>query len=90
MTFSEDGNPDNIPAEDPNDPNKEYINFAKRELISGIIMEINLYQQSAYNFPILQPVYTFLLELPHMVEKDMQTVSLLLESKKLNQMMKKF
>lgn len=90
LTFSEDGNPDNVPAEDTSDPSKEFINFAKRELISAIVMEISLYQQSDYPFPVMEPIYTFLMDLPHMSEKDMQTVSLKLESKKLSQIMKKF
>ena len=70
LTFIEDGNPDNIDGQ---------INFKKREMIHGTIQEIQLYQTTLYPFPPVEPIYTFLTDLPYCGEKELFDVSLILE-----------
>ena len=72
LTFAEDGNPDYI-------DDKNIINFAKREIICNIIRKIQLNQHPPYNFPIVQPLHTFLQQLPYFTEKDLYDLSLLRE-----------
>ncbi len=55
LTFIEDGNPDSM---------NDLINFTKREMVYNTIAEIKNFQQTGYNFPIIEPVHTFLLDLP--------------------------
>lgn len=66
----EDGNPDEL----QND--KELINFAKREIICSIIRHFQLNQHPPYTFPVVEPIHTFLSELPYLGEKDLYTLSL--------------
>jgi hypothetical protein len=73
LTFTEDGNPDDLQG------NKELINFGKRELICNIIREMQLNQQPAYTFPVVEPIHTFLTELPYAGEKELYELSLLRE-----------
>ncbi len=70
LTFTEDGNPDELQN------NKELINFAKRELIYNIIVQVQLNQQKTYTLPIVEPLYTFLLEVPTLNEKELYELSL--------------
>lgn len=60
LTFIDDGNPDMV-------DNK--INWNKRELTYRVLSEIELYQQVPYNFPPVEPIRTFLTELPGINEK---------------------
>jgi len=76
LTFMEDGNPDTLPSKPSKTP---LINFAKRELVYNVVRELQLYQQSAYKFPIVEPIYTFLTALPFGDEKDLYELSLLRE-----------
>jgi len=76
LTFMEDGNPDMSP---PKTGKLKLINFAKRELIYNVIRELQLYQQNAYKFPVVEPIHTFLLSLPFGDEKDLYELSLLRE-----------
>lgn len=48
LTFTEDGNPDHL-KEDPS-----MINWQKRTLISKFVNQIKLYQQSEFNFPVVE------------------------------------
>jgi hypothetical protein len=73
LTFTEDGNPDELQN------SKELINFVKRELICNIIREVQLNQQPAYTFPVVEPIHTFLSELPYAGEKELYELSLLRE-----------
>lgn len=70
LTFIEDGNPDNING---------FINFKKRDLISGVVKEIKTYQNTSYTFPVVEPIHTFLLELPSCSESQLYTLSLVRE-----------
>jgi len=76
LTFMEDGNPDNIKGAVSG---KQLINFTKRELINNVIMEIKLYQQSAYQFSPLEPLRYLLEALPCSEEKELFDLSLLRE-----------
>jgi len=79
LTFTEDGNSDSL----NNDP--RVINFAKRELICEIIShEILLNQQQTYKFPVVEPVHTFLIELPSMNEQLLYRLSLQREPREVN------
>eukprot|EP00027_Filamoeba_sp_ATCC50430_P005468 CAMPEP_0168560888 /NCGR_PEP_ID=MMETSP0413-20121227/11301_1 /TAXON_ID=136452 /ORGANISM="Filamoeba nolandi, Strain NC-AS-23-1" /LENGTH=1108 /DNA_ID=CAMNT_0008592221 /DNA_START=186 /DNA_END=3513 /DNA_ORIENTATION=- len=73
LTFAEDGNPDHL----QNDPN--IINVSKREIIGKIIMDLQLNQQQSYSIPVVEPVHTFLTDLPYSNEKDLYDLSLLRE-----------
>jgi len=77
VTFTEDGNPEFVCS--PQAPNKNLINFAKYELISNILLEIQLYQQTAYTFAVIEPIYLFILELPTFQEDELYQLSLKLE-----------
>jgi len=67
LTFTEEGNKDEIEG---------LINFSKRELISGIIEEIKQYQQQSYAFIPKEPMHTFLLQLPAMIDNELFSLSL--------------
>ena len=60
LTFIDDGNPDTVDGK---------INWNKRELTYRVLSEIELYQQVPYNFPPVEPIRTFLTELPGINEK---------------------
>src|SRR5688500_9633776 len=102
LTFAEDGNPDFLKQVFHwTFSNKclmrmkdgKLINWTKRELISKIIMDVQLNQQPSYTFPgisllsfcvaevrkVLEPLYTFLLQLPCAEEKELYDLSLLRE-----------
>jgi len=61
ITFSEDGNSDMIDGK---------INFKKREMIYKIIREILQPQNAAYNFRIVEPLHTFLVDLPYISDTE--------------------
>lgn len=73
LTFTEEGNPDELQN------NKELINYAKRALICNVIREVQLNQQPAYTFPVVEPIHTFLSELAYCGEKELYEMSLLRE-----------
>jgi hypothetical protein len=70
LTFIEDGNPDTIDGQ---------INFKKRELVFKVIQEVQLYQSQPYTYPVVEPIATFLADLPNLGEKELHELSLLLE-----------
>jgi hypothetical protein len=80
LTFTEDGNPDGVASK--NNASIQYINFSKRELICQIVNTVQSYQQMAYQFPPVEPVHTFLRELPSLDEKNLYALSLRLETRK--------
>lgn len=80
LTFAEDGNPDTVPSS--KDPAVQLINFSKRELICQIINTLQLYQSTPYTFPVVEPVHTFLRELPSLDEKSLYALSLRLETRR--------
>ncbi len=59
--------------------NESIINWSKREMISKILQEIKLKQQSSFTFPVVEPINTFLTELPFLEEKELYDLSLLRE-----------
>ena len=67
LTFIGDGNPDRVDG---------LINFQKRELEYRIIADVKAYQQTKYNFTKLEPIYTFLSQLPYFEEKVLYDLSL--------------
>jgi len=77
LTFIEDGNKDYL-----DDPGTTIINFSKRELVYRVIEEIKQYQQTGYDFKALEPIHTFLAQLPNLNEKDLFELSLVREPRK--------
>ena len=45
-------------------PSQNLLNFQKFQLLSAIYQSFCEYQQNEFNFPQLDPLYTFLWELP--------------------------
>lgn len=80
LTFTEDGNADTFP--NVIDPTQPFINFTKRDLIWTILQQIELYQQTPFKIPSVEPLRTILLELPSLDEKDLYALSLNLEPRK--------
>eukprot|EP01119_Soliformovum_irregulare_P008636 TRINITY_DN2173_c0_g2_i1.p1 TRINITY_DN2173_c0_g2~~TRINITY_DN2173_c0_g2_i1.p1 ORF type:complete len:1338 (+),score=458.05 TRINITY_DN2173_c0_g2_i1:150-4016(+) len=70
LTFMEDGNPDILNG---------MINWSKRKLIANVVSQIQLLQGSSYSFPVVEPINTFLTELPHIDDKSLYQLSLLRE-----------
>jgi hypothetical protein len=75
-TFIEDGNPDTT--------KDGLINFQKRELVYKAISDVAKYQQTPYQFPITEPLYTFFVELPGCNDKDLYNLSLQYEPREGN------
>lgn len=67
LVFIEDGNPDYIDGK---------INFKKREIIYLAIWQLLKFRNDDYKFNRVEPMYTFLLELPYMEEEDLFQFSL--------------
>jgi hypothetical protein len=91
LTFSEDGNPDFLPGKfstnrffltffsEDKKAKIEQINFAKREIICKIIMDIQLNQQDNYPFPIVENIASILNDLPFLEDKELYDLSLVCE-----------
>lgn len=76
LTFIEDGNPDRI---------GNLINWQKRDLVHKLIVEIQQYQNTNYKFPVVEPINTFLTELPSLTDKELYDLSVSLEPRDPNQ-----
>lgn len=76
LTFIEDGNPDRIGS---------LINWQKRELVHKLIVDIQQYQNMNYKFPTVEPINTFLTELPSLTDKELYDLSVSLEPRDPNQ-----
>eukprot|EP00300_Choanocystis_sp_HF-7_P013996 c18531_g1_i3.p1 GENE.c18531_g1_i3~~c18531_g1_i3.p1 ORF type:complete len:575 (+),score=26.95 c18531_g1_i3:260-1726(+) len=79
LTFMDDGNPDYVKS--PSGDTK-LINFKKREMIVGVITEIQQYQQTKYTFEVKPEVQAYVKELPRMPDKDMYECSMKVEPRK--------
>lgn len=66
LTFIEDGNPEN----------SNTINFRKRELVSRVLLEIEAFQERFYGIEPLEPLRSYLIELPFMDEDSLYKLSL--------------
>jgi len=55
------------------------INWNKRELTYKVLSDVALYQQTPFTFPAVEPIRTFLSELPSIHEKELYELSLLRE-----------
>lgn len=79
LTFMDDGNPDYVksPAGDT-----KLINFKKREMIVGVISEIQQYQQTKYNYEVKPDLQAYIKELPRMADKEMYEFSMKVEPRK--------
>lgn len=64
LTFIEEGNPNNIHPPDA-DEGVLLINFSKRKLVYNVILEIQQYQQTAYNLQPVEQIQTFLRKFPN-------------------------
>ena len=53
--------------------------MVKRELIYKNLQEVKLRQQNPFSFPIVEPINSFLNELPHFEEKELYDLSLIRE-----------
>jgi hypothetical protein len=58
------------------------INFKKRRLVYEVLSEIALYQQAQYKLAVVQPLETFLRNLPHESEDRLYELSLQREPRK--------
>lgn len=67
LTFMEDGNPDNLEG---------LINFRKREMLFKTIWELRRFRLDRYSFAPVEPLFTFLQELPHADENELFALSL--------------
>jgi hypothetical protein len=74
ITFIEDGNPDEIDG---------LINFQKRMAEEDVLLKIEQYQQVRYNFPLVEPIQTFLLAMPRFSDNALYKISLLREPRDL-------
>jgi hypothetical protein len=59
--------------------NHSIINWSKREMMYKIAQEIRLRQQCSLSFPVVEPINTFLTEVPFLEEKDLYDLSLVRE-----------
>jgi son of sevenless-like protein len=75
LTFIEDATPDMF-------DNK--INFQKRIQAEEILLEVEQYQQTRYGFPIVEPIHTFLYELPISSDNDLYNLSTAREPRNVN------
>eukprot|EP01117_Protostelium_nocturnum_P002117 TRINITY_DN1275_c0_g1_i2.p1 TRINITY_DN1275_c0_g1~~TRINITY_DN1275_c0_g1_i2.p1 ORF type:complete len:961 (-),score=434.76 TRINITY_DN1275_c0_g1_i2:148-3030(-) len=75
LTFAEDGNRDFLEEE------SKTINWTKRELLGKIVMEVQQLQKKPYTFPVVEPIHTFLTELPHLEDNDLYELSFIREPK---------
>jgi len=73
ITFIEDGNADYMDG---------LINYRKREMVYGVIRDIQQYQQQAYAFPMVDGIAHYLTELPSNDEETLYALSLLREPRK--------
>eukprot|EP01129_Flabellula_baltica_P000516 TRINITY_DN10506_c0_g1_i1.p1 TRINITY_DN10506_c0_g1~~TRINITY_DN10506_c0_g1_i1.p1 ORF type:complete len:512 (-),score=104.88 TRINITY_DN10506_c0_g1_i1:28-1563(-) len=83
LTFIEDGNHNFIPVQ-TEDGEIEVVNFDKMRKVSTVIKDIRLFQQGAYNFNLVEPIYDFLLALPQTNEEyetELYKKSRLIETK---------
>lgn len=55
------------------------INFAKREMVSKVIIELQLYQQTPYNLTVIPKITSLLKRLPVKAEKELYQLSLVRE-----------
>lgn len=60
LTFIEDGNPDNVMSLNNK---KELINLLKMEMLSKVIGEIKMYQNSKYTYETVEKIQNILIEL---------------------------
>jgi len=75
LTFCEDGNMDYLKTR----ADRKLVNWVKRLLIGGIVKEIRYQQGCGFNFPVVEPINTYLTELAHLDEKELYEFSLLRE-----------
>src|SRR4051812_24957846 len=73
LTFIEDGNPDYVDG---------LINFTKRQLLSGVIMKMQTYQQQKYNLHVVDPLRSYLLSYPLLPLEQCYILSLAREPRK--------
>ena len=71
LTFIEDGNSDGSPT-----AGSAFINFRKRELVSRVFQEIEIFQQSPYPLKPQEPLRTYLAELPYLDVESLYALSL--------------
>ncbi|PRP79654.1 hypothetical protein PROFUN_10554 [Planoprotostelium fungivorum] len=73
LTFIDEGNPDKT--------KEGSINYQKLELLHQSIAELTSYQQIPYDFPRVEPLYSFLIDLPACSEKELYKLSLRYEAR---------
>ena len=76
LTLIDEGNPDIVSVDD-----KPLINFPKSVLMSRRIDNMIEYQHSTYRVAKIEPLYTFLFELPGLIEEELYNLSLEREPK---------
>ena len=63
LVFMEDGNPDYL-------SDSSFINFEKRRMIASVIRDIQLYQNTPFNFQPVPQIYQFLSTISTTVSED--------------------
>jgi len=71
LTFMDEGNP-NFIMED----SIKLINFPKHHLINRSITEIQQFQKTRYNLTLREPIYTFLQQMPVLLDRELFALSL--------------
>ncbi|KAL6050429.1 RasGEF domain containing protein [Balamuthia mandrillaris] len=74
LTFIEEGNPDHT--------EEGLINFAKRQLLTTVIVHMQTYQQQRYNYMAVPPLKTYLLTHPLLPAEECYERSLRLEPRR--------
>eukprot|EP00761_Pharyngomonas_kirbyi_P002852 gb/GECH01002856.1/.p1 GENE.gb/GECH01002856.1/~~gb/GECH01002856.1/.p1 ORF type:complete len:906 (+),score=270.45 gb/GECH01002856.1/:1-2718(+) len=80
LTFIEDGNPDNLNGK---------VNFTKRKQLATLIQDLQLHQQTPYNFERVKQLQEELNQLEYKDEKELYKLSIEREERKKNKKRKK-
>jgi hypothetical protein len=84
LTFIEDGNKDNVEVMNTSGNSGQdliYYNWKKRKLAFKVLQNIKKFQNTPYSFPVEQPAYSILYELPSLSEDNLYGMSLIREPK---------
>lgn len=57
----------------------DLINFAKRELMANVILELQQYKQKPYNLTAVSRIALLFTELPHKESEELYQISLIRE-----------
>jgi len=61
--------------------NPKLINWEKRQMLYRTISDIHMQQKQTFLFPSVEPIFTFLTELPRLDDKELYELSIIREPK---------